>query len=79
MLGTFLAQGRRGATATPCFLGFSLARNDAFADVNRRGIEGGLDMLRIELLDHFDTGPSVLRDLLDMSALREPKTNIGVS
>jgi hypothetical protein len=47
-------------------------------DVDGGGIELGLDMGGVVLLDHFHTGAAVFGDLVDVSTLHQAQTNIRV-
>src|SRR5712691_5159750 len=48
-------------------------------DVDGGGIELGLDMGGIVLLDHLDTGTAVFGDLIDVGTFHQAQTNICVS
>ena len=50
----------------------------ATAHIDRRCIERVLDVRRVEFLDHLHARPAVLRDLVDVRALHQPHTYIGV-
>ena len=46
--------------------------------VDRRCVECVLDMGSVKLLNHLNTRPAVLRDLIDVRAFHEPHTYICV-
>ena len=48
-------------------------------DVYRRRIDHVLDMRGVEFLDHFDRGPAILGDLVDVCSFEEPETNVSVT
>lgn len=48
------------------------------AHVDRRSIQHVLAVRRIVFLDHLDTGAAVFRNLIDVSTLHQPQTDIGM-
>ena len=47
--------------------------------IDRSCIEAGLDVRRIEILDHLDACPAVLGNLVDVRAFNEPQADVSVS
>src|SRR5882672_5740175 len=49
------------------------------AYVDGCGIQRVLDVRGVKLLDHFDAGATVLRDLINVGSLHQAHTDVGVS
>jgi len=48
-------------------------------DVDGGGVDRVLDVSGIVLLDHLDTGPAILRDLIDIRPFHQAQADIGVT
>ncbi len=66
----------RGLTGPALILGGS---RTAPPGIDRGDIEAGLDVGRVELLDHLDAGAAILGDLVDIRALHEAQANIRMA
>ena len=47
-------------------------------DINLRGIKGAFDMRRVKFLSHLDAGAAIFGDLVDVSTLHQPHTNVSI-
>ena len=64
----------------PRCLWFAFRRARPFpSDIDRRRIKAGLDVGRVEFLDHFNTGAAVLGDLINVRTLHQAQADIGVT
>jgi hypothetical protein len=73
----FLGVGQRRYTAHT-FLRDRLFLWPYTHDIDRGRIELGLQVCSIIFLDHFDAGPAVLGDLVDVRAFQEAQADVGV-
>ena len=70
---------RSGRILWPAFASFPVLLNDALPDIDRRRIKHRLDVSGVKFLDHFDAGPAVLGDLINIGTLHQAEANVGVS
>src|ERR1700720_1934709 len=50
-----------------------------FPHIDSGSIQRILEVRRVIRFDHLDTGPAVLRHLIDVGALHQPEADVGVS
>lgn len=55
------------------------ARPPGLTRVDDGSVQCGLDMRRVELLDHFDARAAVFGNSVDVCTFHEPKEDIGVT
>ncbi len=48
------------------------------ANIDSGSIKSGLDVRRVEFLNHLDAGTTIFRNLIDVGAFHQSHTNIGV-